>query len=263
MLNDSFLLLCLAGIVGLCVGSFLNVIIYRLPLQLQASWQRDSRDFLGLEPAAEQPKTTLNIAFPASYCPKCHTPLKAWHNIPAISYLFLRGRCSHCAAPISLQYPMVELAAGLLFAFVATVYGLPTTVGLELLFSLLLLTLTGIDFKTQLLPDILTYPLLWLGLLANTQGIFTDLQSAVIGAAAGYLSLWSVYWLFKLLTGKEGMGHGDFKLLAALGAWLGWQMLPLIIILSSFVGALIGITLMITRGRDKQLPMAFGPYLAI
>jgi len=260
---DGIVLYAVALIVGLCVGSFLNVIIYRLPLQLQANWQRDSRDFLGLEPAPEEPKSGLNIAFPASHCPKCHIPLKAWHNIPVISYLFLGGKCNQCAAPISIQYPLVELATGLIFAFVATAYGLTATGGFVLLFSLLLLTLTGIDFKTQLLPDILTYPLLWLGLLVNTQGMFTDLHSAVIGAAVGYLSLWSVYWLFKLLTGKEGMGHGDFKLLAALGAWLGWQMLPLIIILSSLVGALIGVTMMIALGRDKQLPMAFGPYLAI
>ena len=254
----------LSLVIGLCVGSFINVIVYRLPRQLEAQWQRDSRDFLGI-PAEEHPPAQhqFNIAFPASHCPKCGATLRAWHNIPLLSYVFLRGRCATCAEPISLQYPLVEAATGLAFVFVMMQFGLTAMGAYALLFSLLLLTLTAIDFRTQLLPDVLTYPLLWLGLIANTQGHFVDLQSAVFGAIAGYLSLWLIYWLFKLLTGKEGMGHGDFKLLAALGAWVGWQLLPLIVLLSSLVGAVIGVAMVLAMGRDKQLPMAFGPYLAI
>ena len=252
----------LALIVGLCVGSFINVLIFRLPLQLQAGWRRDSRDFLGLT-QEEDSRDRLNLAFPASHCPSCRKPLKFWHNIPLISYVLLRGRCNYCRAPISLQYPLVEIAAAAIFIFFLYLYGTTAKAGFAILFSLILLALTGIDFKTQLLPDNLTYPLLWLGLLVNLNGMFTSLESAVIGALAGYLSLWSVYWIFKLVTGKEGMGHGDFKLLAALGAWLGWQQLPLIILLSSLCGALVGIALVIALGRDRRIPIAFGPYLAI
>lgn len=262
MHDQGILFLALAGIIGLCVGSFLNVVIYRLPRQLEASWKRDSRDFLGL-PAEEDATATFNIAIPTSHCPKCNAPLSPWHNIPLLSYLFLRGRCAACAAPISAQYPLVEFCSGALFAIVGTNWGITAEGGFILVFGVMLLTLTVIDFHTHLLPDILTYPLLWLGLLANTQGLFTSLTDAVYGAVAGYMILWMVYWAFKLLTGKEGMGHGDFKLLAALGAWLGWQQLPLIILLSSFVGAAIGLAMIVVRGRDKQLPMAFGPYLAI
>ena len=255
--------LSITVVAGLCIGSFLNVVIHRLPLQLHKEWERDSRDFLGLEPPAEDDAPRLTIAFPPSCCPACKRPLRAWHNIPVLSYLFLRGRCAHCSAPISFQYPLVEIVTAVVCLYVVFRFGFSLQGALVLAFSLALIALTGIDLKTQLLPDILTYPLLWLGLLANSQHIFTDLQSAVVGAAAGYLVLWSVYWLFKLLTGKEGMGHGDFKLLAALGAWTGWQMLPLIILLSSFVGALIGVAMILILGRDRQIPIAFGPYLAI
>lgn len=255
-----YLPLVAALLVGLVVGSFLNVVIYRLPLQLQAAWRRDSRDFLGLEPEQTPP---LNLAFPASHCPHCRQKIRPWQNIPVISYLVLRGKCRHCQAPIALQYPLVELAAALLAVAAISHFG-PTPQGwLAVLLSWALLTLTAIDIRHQLLPDIITLPLLWLGLLANSQGLFTDLHSAVIGAAAGYLVLWSVFWAFKLVTGKEGMGHGDFKLLAALGAWLGWQLLPLVVLLSSLVGALIGIAAIVIAGRDRHLPMAFGPYLAI
>lgn len=255
-----YLPLVAALLVGLVVGSFLNVVIYRLPLQLQAAWRRDSRDFLGLEPEQTPP---LNLAFPASHCPHCRQKIRPWQNIPVISYLVLRGKCRHCQAPIALQYPLVELAAALLAVAAISHFG-PTPQGwLAVLLSWALLTLTAIDIRHQLLPDIITLPLLWLGLLANSQGLFTDLHSAVIGAAAGYLVLWAVFWIFKLLTGKEGMGHGDFKLLAALGAWLGWQLLPLVVLLSSLVGALIGIAAIVIAGRDRHLPMAFGPYLAI
>jgi leader peptidase (prepilin peptidase)/N-methyltransferase len=248
-------------VLGLLVGSFLNVVIYRLPLQLAATWRRDARDFLDLKPDAEAAPEQLNVVFPASHCPQCGTPVKTLHNIPLLSYLLLRGRCAHCRAPISLQYPLVELASGLLAVMVVYQFGLTATGALALLFSWSLLALTGIDFNEQLLPDGITLPLLWLGLLANVNGLFTSLDSAVIGAAVGYLSLWSVFWLFKLITGKEGMGHGDFKLLAALGAWLGWQQLLLIILLSSLVGAVVGL-LLIILGRDRQVPIPFGPYLA-
>lgn len=249
-------------ILGLLVGSFLNVVIYRLPLQLAASWRRDSEDFLGIQPDAEAMPERLNVVFPASHCPQCGAPVSALHNIPLLSYLLLRGRCAHCRASISLQYPLVELASGLLTLLVVYQFGLTATAALALLFSWSLLALTGIDFNEQLLPDGITLLLLWLGLLANLNGLFTSLDSAVIGAVAGYLSLWSVFWLFKLITGKEGMGHGDFKLLAALGAWLGWQQLLLIILLSSLVGAVVGLLMILLLGRDRQIPIPFGPYLA-
>ncbi|MEZ5530248.1 MAG: prepilin peptidase [Porticoccaceae bacterium] len=245
---------------GLLVGSFLNVVIYRLPLQLSSAWKRDAIDFLGLEPAP--PPQRVNIVFPASHCPKCGAKIKPWQNIPLISYLLLKGRCAHCATPISLQYPLVELVCGLMTAFVIYRFGLTPEGALALMFSWSLLALTGIDFNEQLLPDNITLPLLWLGLLVNLRVTFATLDSAVLGAVFGYLSLWWVFWLFKLLTGKEGMGHGDFKLLAALGAWLGWQQLLLIILLSSLVGAVVGLALILIAGRDRQIPIPFGPYLA-
>lgn len=249
-------------LLGLLVGSFLNVVIYRLPLQLSTAWRRESRDFLGLEPEQESERQ-LNIVFPPSHCPQCQQAISPWHNIPVFSYLFLKGKCAKCAAPISLQYPLIELITALASCFVVYWYGFSGEAGLVLLFTWALIVLTGIDFNEQLLPDNITLPLLWVGLLVNIQGTFAPLASAVIGAVAGYLSLWSIFWLFKLITGKEGMGHGDFKLLAALGAWMGWQQLPLIILLSSVVGAVIGIAAILLSGRDSQKPMPFGPYLAI
>lgn len=254
-------LLAAVVVTGLLVGSFLNVVIYRLPLQLQRGWQRDARDFLGLEEPPET-DTHFNLVVPASRCPSCQTPIRPWQNIPVISYLLLRGRCGHCQARISPQYPVVEMASAVLSAVIVLNFGLSTASALLLIFTWSLLALTVIDFNTRLLPDAITLPLLWLGLLANTQAMFVPLGDAVIGAAAGYLLLWSVYWLFRILTGKEGMGHGDFKLLAALGAWLGWQMLPLIIILASLVGAVVGLIGILLLGRDRQLAIAFGPYLA-
>jgi leader peptidase (prepilin peptidase)/N-methyltransferase len=258
---DTYPQLLVIFVAGLVVGSFLNVVIHRVPLQMQSVWRRESRDFLGMPPEGESPR--LNLAFPASHCPHCREPIKPWHNVPVLSYLLLRGKCHHCKAPISIQYPLVELATALLATLAIGHFGLTAEGALAVLFSLALIVLTGIDFHHQLLPDIITLPLLWLGLLANSQGLFTDLNSAVIGAVAGYLVLWLVFWGFKLLTGKEGMGHGDFKLLAALGAWLGWQLLPLIVLLSSAVGAVIGVAAIAIVGRDRQIPMAFGPYLAI
>ena len=244
---------------GLLFGSFLNVVILRLPVQLKGDWRRDSRDFLGLEPEPEQPVT---LAQPASRCPSCHEAIKPQHNIPLFSYLFLKGRCKSCAAPISVQYPLVELIAGLLAAYFIYQYGLSSQSFYGLVFSYALLVLTGIDLHEKLLPDQITLPLIWLGLFANLNGNFVSLNDAVIGAIAGYLSLWSVFWAFKLITGKEGMGYGDFKLLAALGAWMGWQMLRMIILLSTAAGALVGIAGILLAGRDREMPIAFGPFLA-
>ena len=251
----------LAAIFGLLVGSFLNVVILRLPEKMQAEWRRDSRDFLGLEPEVPEPSVTLSK--PASRCPSCGVAIKPQHNIPLISYLYLKGRCKACATPISIQYPMVELLAGLLAGFFVYHYGLSIISLYGIVFSYSLLVLTGVDLHEKLLPDQITLPLLWLGLFANLSGTFVSLNQAVIGAIAGYLSLWLVFWAFKLITGKDGMGYGDFKLLAALGAWLGWQMLPLVILLSTVVGASVGIAAILFAGREKQVPMAFGPYLAM
>lgn len=258
---DTYPQLLAVFVVGLVMGSFVNVVIHRLPLQLQSAWRRESLDFLGMAPEPDAPR--LNLAFPASHCPHCQAPIKPWHNIPVLSYLLLRGKCHQCKAPISAQYPLVELATALLVVVAISHFGLTAQGALAALFGVALVALTGIDFRHQLLPDIITLPLLWLGLLANSGGLFTDLNSAVIGAVAGYLALWLVFWGFKLLTGKEGMGHGDFKLLAALGAWVGWQQLPLIVLLSSAVGAIVGVAAIAFARRDRQIPMAFGPYLAV
>ena len=258
---DTYPQLLAVFVVGLVMGSFVNVVIHRLPLQLQSAWRRESLDFLGMAPEPDAPR--LNLAFPASHCPHCQAPIKPWHNIPVLSYLLLRGKCHQCKAPISAQSPLVELATALLVVVAISHFGLTAQGALAALFGVALVALTGIDFRHQLLPDIITLPLLWLGLLANSGGLFTDLNSAVIGAVAGYLALWLVFWGFKLLTGKEGMGHGDFKLLAALGAWVGWQQLPLIVLLSSAVGAIVGVAAIAFARRDRQIPMAFGPYLAV
>jgi leader peptidase (prepilin peptidase)/N-methyltransferase len=249
-----------AALGGLCVGSFLNVVIHRLPKMLDRRWKSDCAELAG-EPAPEGPH--YNLVVPRSACPACGHAIGALENIPIVSWLLLRGRCRACAAPISPRYPVVELCGGLLAMAAYLRYG-ATIDGLAAAgFLWALLALTCIDFDTQLLPDDITLPLLWAGLALNLSGRFAPLPDAVIGAIAGYLSLWTIYWLFKLIRGKEGMGHGDFKLLAALGAWLGWQMLPLIVLLSSVVGAVIGIGLLIFKGRDHNIPIAFGPYLAI
>ncbi len=249
-----------SGLLGLIVGSFLNVVAYRLPLWLFAEWKRECKSFLELK--GDSPPEKFNIAFPASHCPKCKAPVKPWQNIPVLSYIFLKGKCASCKTTISLRYPFVELLTGLASAFTAYRFGFSIEYALVLIFTWSLITLTLIDADHKILPDNITLPLLWLGLLANSFGVFTDLQSAVIGAAAGYLSLWSVYWVFKLATGKEGMGFGDFKLLAALGAWMGWQQLPLIIILSAFVGAVLGIIILTATKQNRSNPIPFGPYLA-
>jgi leader peptidase (prepilin peptidase)/N-methyltransferase len=253
----------IAAVVGLCIGSFLNVVIHRLPKMLDRGWRAQCAELAG-DAAPEAP--AYNLVVPRSQCPACGHRISALENIPVLSFLVLRGRCSACQAAISPRYPAVELITGGLTAAAVLRFGF-TPAGLAacvLLWSLI--ALTFIDFDTQLLPDNITLPLAWAGLLANVAGLAptgVSLRDAVIGAVAGYLALWSVYWLFKLIRGKEGMGYGDFKLLAALGAWLGWQMLPLIVLLSSVVGAAIGIGLVVFKGRDHQIPLAFGPYLAI
>lgn len=248
------------AVFGLLVGSFLNVVILRLPKMLEQSWRQQSHEMLELS-LPDEPQLTLSK--PASTCPQCQHAIKPWENIPVISYLFLRGKCSQCEHPISIRYPLVETATAVLTVVVAMQFG-PSYLSLALIaFTWALICLTMIDADTQLLPDNITLPLLWAGLIVNYFGLITDLNAALWGAIWGYLALWIVYQAFKLLTGKEGMGYGDFKLLAALGAWLGWQLLPLIILLSSLVGAVIGIAMIALRGKDKNVPMPFGPYLAI
>ena len=249
-----------AAVIGLCLGSFLNVVIHRMPKMLERGWQAQCAELRGEE---VPPQPAYNLVVPRSQCPACGHLITAVENIPVVSWLALGGKCSNCKAPISVRYPIVEILGGALAAYAIFRYG-PTTKGVAacgLLWTLL--ALTCIDFDTQLLPDNLTLPLVWAGLIVNVWGLFVPLATAVIGAVAGYLSLWTIYWLFKLIRGKEGMGYGDFKLLAALGAWLGWQMLPVIVLLSSVVGAAIGISLVVFKGRDHNIPMAFGPFLAI
>jgi leader peptidase (prepilin peptidase)/N-methyltransferase len=258
-----------AGIVflfGLLFGSFLNVVIHRVPVMLERAWRRECLALDGKEPPAEAP---YNLIVPRSACPACKAPIGALQNIPVISWLLLKGRCRNCSARISARYPVVELLTALLSAAVALKFGFSWTTAAALVLTWFLIALAFIDIDTQLLPDSLTLPLLWLGLLValvlpvvDGARLPVDLHSAVIGAIAGYLSLWSVYQLFRLLTGKEGMGFGDFKLLAALGAWLGWQMLLPIVIGAAGVGAVVGIAAILLKARDKGVPMAFGPYLA-
>jgi leader peptidase (prepilin peptidase)/N-methyltransferase len=248
-----------AGVLGLLIGSFLNVVIYRIPKMMQ----RESDNYVAQESGKDLPHTDrFNLMVPRSACPECGHQITALENIPVISWLVLRGKCSACKAPISARYPAIELVTAALSALLVWHFGSGWTGLAALVFGWLLLAMTFIDVDTQLLPDDLTYPLLWIGLLLNLDGMFVPLRDAVIGAAAGYLVLWAIYWLFKLATGKEGMGYGDFKLLAALGAWLGWAMLPTIILLSSVVGALVGISLIVFGGRGREQPIPFGPYLA-
>jgi leader peptidase (prepilin peptidase)/N-methyltransferase len=249
-----------ALLLGLCVGSFLNVVIHRLPRMLERGWQAQCAELRGETPAPDPP---YNLVVPRSACPACGARITALQNIPVVSWLLLRGHCAGCKAPISARYPVVEVLGGLLAACAVWHFGVTLQGIAACVFLWSLLALTMIDFDTQLLPDSITLPLLWAGLIANLWHTFASLPDAVIGAVAGYLSLWTIYWLFKLIRGKEGMGYGDFKLLAALGAWLGWQLLPVIVLLSSVVGAAIGISLIVFKGRDHSVPLAFGPYLAI
>lgn len=245
-------------IIGLMVGSFLNVVIYRLPEMMKRNWLQQCAELHG---KAIETLPTFNLITPRSACPHCGHKITALENIPIISYLALRGRCSQCQARISPRYPIVEAVTALMSGFVAWHFGYSLITIAVLIFVWSLIALAVIDLNTQLLPDDITLPLLWLGVLVNMNDGFTDLHSAIIGVMAGYLSLWSIYWCFKLITGKEGMGYGDFKLLAAIGAWLGWSMLPIVILFSSLVGAIAGIGLIIAAKLKKNIPIPFGPYL--
>ena len=262
-------------VVSLLIGSFLNVVIHRVPIMLEREWHAQAEEILrekqadgGLKPDQPQSLARYNLVIPRSACPKCGTMITAVQNIPVVSYLWLKGKCASCGAPISARYPLVELGTAILSALVAWKFGFVWYTAAALLLTWVLIGLTGIDIDHQLLPDTMTLPLVWLGLLLSLAttipgvGLPVDPRSSIIGAAAGYLSLWSVYHAFRLLTGKEGMGYGDFKLFAALGAWLGWQMLLPIILLAAFTGAVLGILMIVIRGRDRNIPIPFGPYLA-
>jgi len=256
--ESTLLLISLFTLIGLMIGSFLNVVIYRLPKMMERTWQLQCAELRG-ETLEMQP--VFNIATPRSICPNCQHKIAFWENIPILSYLLLRGRCSGCHSRISVRYPIIEAITGIMSGFVAWYFGFGWAMMAALIFVWALMVLAVIDIDTHLLPDDITLPLMWLGLLFNMYGGFTDLHSAVIGAVAGYLSLWTIYWVFKLVTGKEGMGYGDFKLLAAIGAWLGWSILPLVILFSSLVGAIAGIGLIIAAKLNKDIMIPFGPYL--
>jgi leader peptidase (prepilin peptidase)/N-methyltransferase len=252
------------GLLGLIVGSFLNVVILRLPVMMDREWQTQCAEVLDTpekEKAPAQPER-FDLVVPRSRCPSCGHPVTALQNIPVVSYLFLRGRCAVCRTKISIRYPVVEILCGILSAAVAWHFGVSFAAFGALLLTWALVALTFIDFDHQLLPDSITLPFLWLGLAFNLFATYTDSASSLIGAMAGYAALWSVYHVFKLLTGKEGMGYGDFKLLAMLGAWMGWQALPAVILISSLVGAIVGIALILLRGHDRNIPIPFGPYIA-
>ena len=251
----------LAALLGLIVGSFLNVLVWRLPTMLEREWRAQALEVLGLP--AEPAGPTYNLMHPSSCCPHCNHPIRPWENIPLLSYLFLRGRCAHCQGAISARYPLTELACAVISAWVAGRFGFGWQAGAVLVLSWGLLAMSLIDADHQLLPDVLVMPLLWLGLIVNGFGLLTTLPEALWGAVIGYMSLWSVFWLFKLVTGKDGMGHGDFKLLALLGAWGGWQILPMTLLMSSLVGVVVGLILMRLRKSHASAPMPFGPYLAI
>ena len=257
--NELWALVAASALLGLLIGSFLNVVIHRLPIMMERDWQTQCAEYSGATAPSFEP---LSLVTPRSRCPHCQRPVHAFENIPILSYLLLKGRCKGCGTSISLRYPIVEALTGLLFGYAAWNFGYTLALAGGLLFLAALIALTFIDADTQLLPDDITLPLVWAGLLINLNGTFASLPNAVAGAAAGYLSLWSVFWLFKLATGKEGMGYGDFKLLAAIGAWFGWQLLPLVILLSSLVGAVVGIALIVLARHGRNVPIPFGPYLA-
>ncbi len=260
-LASPYLFTGLIGIIGLLVGSFLNVVVYRLPIMLQSSWRKECLEYLQME--AEEEDEPFNLSLPLSRCPHCQSPIKAYQNIPVISYVFLKGQCANCKQPISLRYPLIELLTAITSIVVAWHFGYSVEAGFALLLTWVLIALSFIDIDHQLLPDNITLPVLWLGLFLSLFDLYSGIHASVIGAITGYMVLWLVYQAFKLVTGKEGMGYGDFKLLALFGAWLGWQALPLIILLSSLVGAVIGITMMIVVKRDHNIPIPFGPYLAV
>ena len=262
--THGIVLLTYAVMIGLLVGSFLNVVIYRLPKMMERDWRMQCHEFLDMPPPATAGSgfDVFNLAKPDSHCPHCKHRISALENIPVFSYLWQRGKCKHCQAPISLRYPIMECVTATLSCLVVDYYGFSWLTLALLVFTWILIVLTMIDVDHQLLPDDLTLPLLWLGLLVNIKGAVVPLPDAVLGAIGGYLVLWVVYWAFKLLTGKEGMGYGDFKLLAAIGAWTGWQMLPLVVLLSSAIGAVVGISLIVFHKHGREVPIPFGPYLA-
>ena len=260
-LEQPVMLLPAVLVLGLLVGSFLNVVILRVPVMLERDWRRQAREIL--DESADAPKgDRFDLVHPGSHCPACQRPVRALENIPVVSWLALRGRCRGCGARISARYPLIELATGVLSALLAWHFGWSVELAAALVLTWSLIALSGIDIDHQLLPDNITLPVLWLGLGVSLAGVFTGIEQAVIGAMAGYLSLWLVFHVFRFVTGKEGMGYGDFKLLALLGARLGWQALPVIILLSSLVGAVVGIAMIVLLGRNRQLPIPFGPYLA-
>ncbi len=286
LLNITPLFSALAGVIGLLVGSFLNVVIYRLPIMMQRGWRKECTEYLQLNQEtpelgdldatsapAHAPRLRLvgdtdkeepfNLVFPLSRCPSCNTPIKPYQNIPVISYLFLRGQCAQCGCRISMRYPLVEAFTAITSIIVASHFGYTPQAGFALVLTWSLIALIFIDIDHQLLPDSITLPLLWLGLCLSLFNVFTDAHASIIGAVAGYGALWSVFQLFKMATGKEGMGYGDFKLLALFGAWLGWQHLPIIILLSSLVGVIIGLSMIIFVKHDRNIPIPFGPYLAV
>ena len=249
-------------VIGLLVGSFLNVVIYRLPVMMEREWKSECKLILDPDSPDEEPAEPFNLAFPNSHCPNCDAPIRAWQNIPVISYVLLRGQCANCKVSISARYPIIEAVTALMSAVIAWQIGASLEMLAALFFTWSLIALTMIDADHKLLPDQITLPLLWAGLLLNSFSLFVPLYDAVWGAIGGYLSLWSVYWLFKILTGKDGMGYGDFKLLAALGAWLGWQSLLVIILLSSLVGAIVGSIILLANKQGRNTAIPFGPYLA-
>jgi leader peptidase (prepilin peptidase)/N-methyltransferase len=254
--------LIFAGRLGLLIGSLLKVVIHRVPVMMEREWRSQCAEMLDPEAKPEQ-QQAYNLVVPRSRCPKCDHQITALENVPVLSYLALKGRCSECGWRISLRYPIIELLTGLLSVLVVWRFGISAAAGGALLLTWALIALSAIDFDTQYLPDSITLPFLWLGLAFNVAGIYTTTQASVLGAIVGYLALWSVYHLFRLVTGKEGMGYGDFKLLALFGAWLGWSAVPLIVFLSAFVGAIVGIALITLRGHDRNIPIPFGPYLAV
>lgn len=263
LLGNTDLFLPSVFLLGLVVGSFLNVIIYRLPIMLERNWRRECEEFLGLKQTGIETNDTFNLSVPPSRCPHCGHGIRAYENIPVLSYLVLGGKCSQCKSPISLRYPMVEILTALVSVVVAWNFGPSLQTLWALPLSWALLCLSAIDLDRFLLPDSITLPFLWLGLILSLFHVFVDPVSAIIGAVAGYLSLWLVYHAFKLLTGKEGMGYGDFKLLALFGAWSGWQSLLLVILLSSLVGAFIGLVMVLLLKRDRMSPIPFGPFLCM
>lgn len=256
-----FLVLATVAVFSLIIGSFLNVVVYRLPIMLDREWKAEATSILGDDEMAPPAEPQFNLAFPNSHCPSCQHEISVFENIPIFSYVFLGGKCSNCAAAISIRYPALELLTAVLSCMVVYRFGLTSLSLAALILTWSLLAASFIDYDHQILPDNITLPLLWLGLIVNSMGIITDLASAFWGVIFGYLILWSLYWGFKILTGKEGLGYGDFKLLAMLGAWLGWQAIPLVVVLSSLTGALVGVSL-ILLGRDRAHPIAYGPFLA-